>query len=265
MKMDGDLDSVGSNKDNSPKGRPPETYSCRFCNRKFSKLQALGCHMRSHRDEIKNEEHEIAKALAEQKRASSSWMMNNQHLAAQIYASIPGGVQTHVELFSPSQVQTWAQAGCSSSLSTYSDQNVGGGISGVGPSLPTSCLNQQQQDHINYQMRERYPSHPNHQMRETYPSLPYQMNNNPEIGGGASLVNNSGISGPSLPMNNQLQIRGPSSPILQGGNPNLVVSGQNHHLSNNSFSVCILLSKPFITPGLINHHHQQQHHLQPKP
>ncbi|GLJ54510.1 hypothetical protein SUGI_1170700 [Cryptomeria japonica] len=173
------------------------------------------------------------------------------------YQTILGGVQTHVELSSPSQVQAWPQAGCSSSLSTYSNHNVGGGISGagaslptsylnqqqqdhinyqmrenvsggisgVGPSLPTSYLNQQQQDHINYQMRERYPSHPHHQMRETYPSLPYQRNNNLQIVGGASLVNNSGISGPSLAMNSHLQIRGPSFPALQEGNPNLVVGG----------------------------------------
>ncbi|XP_057859448.2 uncharacterized protein LOC131068299 [Cryptomeria japonica] len=172
------------------------------------------------------------------------------------YQTILGGVQTHVDLSSPSQVQAWPQAGCSSSLSTYSNQNVGGGISGVGaslptsylnqqqqdhinyqmrenvgggisgvgPSLPTSYLNQQQQDHINYQMRERYPSHPNHQMKEIYPSLPYQRNNNLQIGG-VSFVNNSGISGPSLPMNSHLQIRGPSFPTFQGGNPNLVVGG----------------------------------------
>ncbi|GLJ54505.1 hypothetical protein SUGI_1170620 [Cryptomeria japonica] len=129
------------------------------------------------------------------------------------YQTILGGVQTHVELSSPSQVQAWPQAGCSSSLSTYSNQNVGGGISGVGPSLPTSYLNRQQLDRHNYQMRERYPS------------LPYQRNNNLQRGGGASVVNNSGISGPSVPTNSHLQIRGPSFPTLQGGNPNLNVSG----------------------------------------
>ncbi|GLJ54526.1 hypothetical protein SUGI_1171030 [Cryptomeria japonica] len=173
------------------------------------------------------------------------------------YQTIIRGVQTHVELSSPSQVQAWPQAGCSSSLSTYSNhnvgggvsgvgaslptsylnqqqqdhinyqmrENVGGGISGVGPSLLTSYLNQQQQDHINYQMRERYPSRPNHQLKEIYTSLPYQRNNNLQIGGGVSFVNNSGISGPSLPMNSHLQIRGPSFPTFQGGNPNLVVGG----------------------------------------
>ncbi|GLJ43030.1 hypothetical protein SUGI_0893010 [Cryptomeria japonica] len=223
--MNGEVDAVGG-KGSSPS---PTIFTCRFCNRNFSKSQALGGHMNGHRQDRDYENVEKAKKLLEQKGVSSSWMVNNQQVAPQNYASIPGGVQTHVEQSNPSQVQTWAQAGCS-----YSNQNVGGGISGVGPSLPTSYLNQQQQefaqnlgDQPNYQMREAYPSHPNpnYQMRQAYPSLPYQRNNNLQIGGEATLLNNTGINGHSFPMNRHTQMRDPSFTTSQGGNPNLVVNG----------------------------------------
>ncbi|XP_059070109.1 uncharacterized protein LOC131068247 isoform X2 [Cryptomeria japonica] len=114
--MDGELDSVGSNKNNSRKGRRlPKKFTCRFCNRLFSTSHARNGHLQIHRRERDNENK--ANDLLEQKGGSGSWMMNSGDVAAQNNASIPEGVQTHVELSSPPQVQTWPQAGSPSSLS----------------------------------------------------------------------------------------------------------------------------------------------------
>ncbi|GLJ43031.1 hypothetical protein SUGI_0893040 [Cryptomeria japonica] len=68
--MDGELDLVGG------KGSSPTIFTCRFCDRKFSKSQALGDHMNGHRQDRDNENLEKAKELLEQKGGNSSWMMN---------------------------------------------------------------------------------------------------------------------------------------------------------------------------------------------
>ncbi|GLJ47337.1 hypothetical protein SUGI_0999350 [Cryptomeria japonica] len=239
--MYGDLDLNDTDKDHSDRKSSAKRFRCRFCNRSFSKSQALGGHMNGHRQERDDEKYSKAKVLMEQKYGSSLLNMrmpgqsiqSNNYVAPQSYSAIPGGVQAHSELFSPSQVQI----GCSTSIPTYSNQNVGGGISRVGPSLNQKVqLQQQQQQQVfdqkladQYRNSHSIPSYLNCQIRggASHPYLPYQtsMDNNLQIGG-EPLLNNLGARGASLPINSNLQIKEPSLPTLQGRDPNFVVNGQ---------------------------------------
>ncbi|XP_057864705.2 uncharacterized protein LOC131072549 [Cryptomeria japonica] len=210
--MYGDLDLNDTDKDHSDRKSSAKRFRCRFCNRSFSKSQALGGHMNGHRQERDDEKYSKAKVLMEQKYGSSLLNMrmpgqsiqSNNYVAPQSYSAIPGGVQAHSELFSPSQVQI----GCSTSIPTYSNQNVGGGISRVGPSLNQKGQQQKQQQVFDQKVAGQYrnsppiPSHPNchsPSQNQIGPSTSVPTYSNQNLGGGISRV------GPSLNQKVQLQ------------------------------------------------------------